>query len=164
MQLPIRNCLVAGLELNNRRFGGERLVFAGDLSVTASASVNLEKARELLGEAVLATCTKKASGKPKYDMEKMVAFLVERDVGLDQFIVPSYDSSKIYQALAEHGHDADAVETETIKLATDKNLKAQAEAWVSSNFAPLSSPQESESEEDDGHSEHEAPAIQRERA
>ncbi|WP_042882887.1 hypothetical protein [Cupriavidus necator] len=159
-----RKRLVTGLELSTRRFGGERLVFAGDLSVTASASINLEKARELLGEAVLSTCTKKASGKPKYDTEKMVAFLTEQRVGLDQFIVPSYDSSKIYQALAEHGHDADAVETETIKFAADKNLKAQAEAWVESNFAPLISPKESEGEEDDGQSEHEVPAIQRERA
>ncbi|QYY33725.1 hypothetical protein K2O51_31270 (plasmid) [Cupriavidus pinatubonensis] len=159
-----RKRLLGGLELNARRFGGERLVFPGDLAVTASASVSIEKARELLGEAVMATCTKKSSGKPKYDTEKMLAFLTEQGIGLDQFIVPSYDSSKIYQALAEHGHDADAVETETIKFAADKNLKAQAEAWVESNFAPLAAPQESEGEEDDGQSEHEAPAIPRERA
>ncbi|MNL64625.1 hypothetical protein D3C87_1888570 [compost metagenome] len=56
------------------------------------------------------------------------------------------------------------METETIKFAADKNLKAQAEAWVESNFAPLISPKESEGEEDDGQSEHEVPAIQRERA
>ncbi|WP_432263447.1 YqaJ viral recombinase family protein [Cupriavidus sp. TMH.W2] len=159
-----RKRLVEGMGLNTRRFGGERLVFSGNLSVTASASVNIEKARELLGEAVLATCTKKASGKPKYDTDKMVAFLTEKGVGLDQFVMPSYDSSKIYQALAEHGHDADAVETEIIKFAADKNLRTQADAWVGSNFAPLASPQESEGEEGDGQSEHEAPAIQRERA
>lgn len=159
-----RKRLVDGLGLSRLRFGGERLVFSGNLAVTASASVNIEKARELLGEAVLSTCTKKASGKPKYDTEKMVAYLTEMGVGLDQFVMPSYDSSKIYQALAEHGHDADSVEAETIKIATDKNLKTQAEAWVESNFAPLVSPQQSDGEEDDGKSVHEVPAIQRERA
>lgn len=159
-----RKRLVDGLGLKSRRFGGERLVFSGNLAVTASASVNVDRARELLGEAVLATCTKKASGKPKYDTEKMIAFLTEKGIGLDQFVVPSYDSSKIYQALAEHGHDADAVETETIKFAADNKLKTQADAWVESNFTPLASPKQSEGEEDDGQSEQQVPAIQRERA
>ena len=144
------------------RFDNAKLLLTG-VSVSASPVFDNEAVRGLLGDEVFDSLPLKGNSTRRYDVDALVKAYKELGGDARQFQLPAnVDSIKLYEALIDHGHDADGLVSESLRFMVNKQVKEQAVEWVGKEFAPFINYAEL-SDADDGSDEDGQNEVERER-
>jgi len=138
----LREQLIAGLGLEDSRLAEQVLVFPGALKISASASIDEDKVRGVLGDDGVAPLQVKEKT-IKYDTAAMLEKLEE--LGQDTKVfrkLTKLDPVLTFDALAHAGLNPEDFMHETLRVTVDRGLKEQADAWFENTFEPLALPEE----------------------
>lgn len=123
--------------LSKLYFGSGRLQLDG-IAFGATPVFDDAKVREVVPEEILRAVPLKGSSSKRYDEERLVKRI--RDLGekpADYLLPANLDAEALYQALCDHGFDAEAMVKEQLRGTVDKNLAKDAQAIVEREYSDL---------------------------
>lgn len=112
------------------RFGGARLRLDG-LGYTGTPKFDVDAIAAVAPEGLLKDIPLSKKSTKRYDEKAMLAKLKELNVQTKQFVLPgNLDSDALYDALVEHGVDADALMVDQPRATLDPTYKNEGVAWL----------------------------------